>query len=86
MRLPVRASLVETRLRRWSRLINDDGDVVETSGHRGEICVRGPRVMSGYLGDANATANAFIDGWLRTGDVGMIDEKGHIFIVDRAKV
>ena len=42
--------------------------------------------MSGYLGDANATANAFIDGWLRTGDVGMVDEKGHIFIVDRAKV
>ncbi|KAI9791590.1 MAG: hypothetical protein M1816_003676 [Peltula sp. TS41687] len=68
-----------------AKLINEHGVMVRESGQRGEICVRGPRLMSGYLGNPQATRDSFIDGWLKTGDVGMIDRKGHIFIVDRAK-
>jgi acyl-CoA synthetase (AMP-forming)/AMP-acid ligase II len=52
----------------------------------GEVCVRGPQVMAGYLNNATATA-ATIDtsGWLHTGDVGTIDDDGHLHIVDRLK-
>lgn len=48
--------------------------------------MRGPRLMNGYLGNAKASAESFIDGWLKTGDVGTIDKQGRIFIVDRQKV
>jgi acyl-CoA synthetase (AMP-forming)/AMP-acid ligase II len=55
-------------------------------GREGELCVRGPQVMLGYLGRAEETA-ATVDGegWLRTGDIGYADDEGHFFIVDRAK-
>ncbi|HSN42265.1 MAG TPA: AMP-binding protein, partial [Burkholderiales bacterium] len=55
-------------------------------GEVGEICVRGPQVMRGYWNAADETARAFTpDGWLRTGDMGRMDQHGFIEFVDRSK-
>src|SRR5688572_14972038 len=55
-------------------------------GEKGEVCVRGPQVMIGYLNNPEATAQTIdADGWLHTGDIGYADEDGHFYIVDRAK-
>ncbi len=54
-------------------------------GERGEVCVRGPQVMAGYWLNEAATKEVMIDGALRTGDVGYVDAKGYIHIVDRLK-
>lgn len=51
----------------------------------GEIAVRGPNVIDGYLGDAAANAEAFIDGWFLTGDLGKLDEEGYLFVTGRRK-
>ena len=55
------------------------------AGSEGEVTVRGPAVFDGYLNDPVATAAAFVDGWLRTGDLGRFDSDGHLTITGRIK-
>lgn len=54
-------------------------------GERGELWVRGPQVMAGYLNNLQATAHTLTDGWLHTGDIARVDEHGNFFVVDRLK-
>ncbi|AWV90105.1 AMP-binding protein [Bradymonas sediminis] len=59
-----------------------EGDI---EAHTGEVCARGPQVMVGYWNNAEETANTLRDGWLKTGDVGHMDEEGRVTITDRKK-
>ena len=65
-------------------LWDEDGRSVPT-GEQGEIVMRGPKVFKGYWRDAEATSAAFTGGWFHTGDIGVRDEDGYLFIVDRLK-
>jgi len=71
----------------WMKLVdvvNPDREVA--LGERGEICVKGPNVMKGYWKKPEETANAMTaDGFFRTGDVGIMDQDGFVYIVDRTK-
>lgn len=66
------------------RIVNDSGGELFV-GEVGEIIFRGPNVMKGYYKNPQATSEAIQDGWLQTGDLGMLDEEGFIYIVDRKK-
>ncbi len=64
------------------RIAAADGRVLPP-GREGEILVRGPTLMAGYLDDAEATSRALRDGWLHTGDVGVLDAAGRLRVLDR---
>lgn len=67
------------------KVIDADGKALPR-GERGELCVQGPQVMKGYLNRPEATQEVIDeDGWLRTGDIAIIDEEGYVSIVDRIK-
>ncbi len=67
------------------KLLDDNGREVEV-GETGEICAKGPQVMKGYWQKPGANAEAFTaDGYFRTGDIGVFDDKGFLRIVDRKK-
>ncbi|MEL6373048.1 MAG: long-chain fatty acid--CoA ligase [Pseudomonadota bacterium] len=76
--LPIPGTLVSLR-----DLENIEQEVPQ--GEKGEICIKGPQVMRGYWNRPQETANTFVGDYLRTGDVGIMDEEGFIFIVDRIK-
>lgn len=66
------------------KIVDDQGNEVPTN-EPGELWVKGPQVMAGYYNRPEATAEILQDGWLATGDVARIDERGYVFIVDRLK-
>lgn len=65
--------------------IIDDEDADVPPGERGHLVIRGTSIFREYWNRPDANAEAFIDGWFRTGDIALIDEEGFLFIVDRAK-
>ena len=65
--------------------IVDDNDEERARGERGEVVIRGYNIMKGYYKRPEATAEALRNGWFHTGDIGIEDEEGYFFIVDRKK-
>jgi acyl-CoA synthetase (AMP-forming)/AMP-acid ligase II len=69
-----------------ARLVDPETGEDVPEGEEGEIWIRGPQVMRGYLNNDEATAETLLDdGWLRTGDIGRVDENGFFYVVDRLK-
>ncbi|PUB14215.1 AMP-binding protein [Yoonia sediminilitoris] len=68
------------------RIVDPESGADLGVGQEGELWIKGPQVMQGYLNNPKATADTIVeDGWLRTGDIAMIDADGYMFIVDRLK-
>jgi len=67
------------------KIMSEDGVTELPTGEVGELWARGPQIVKGYWNRPEATAETFVDGWVRTGDLAKLDEEGFCFIVDRAK-
>lgn len=67
------------------KIVSDDGISEMPIGEVGELWARGPMVSKGYWKRPEATAETFVDGWVRTGDLARLDDEGFCYIVDRAK-
>jgi long-chain acyl-CoA synthetase len=65
--------------------VRDADDRPLPRGERGEIWFKGPHLIRGYWGKPEATAETIVDGWLRTGDIGRVDDEGFVYVEDRAK-
>jgi acyl-CoA synthetase (AMP-forming)/AMP-acid ligase II len=66
------------------KVVDDQGNELPV-GELGELWIKGPNVVKGYWNKPEATAEAFTDGWLQSGDIARIDDEGFVYIVDRAK-
>lgn len=67
------------------KIMSEDGSRELPTGEIGELWARGPMVVKGYWGNPGATAETFVDGWVKTGDLARLDEEGWCYIADRAK-
>ncbi len=65
--------------------VDDYTKEIATPGEPGELCLKGPQIMKGYINRPDETAAALKDGWLLTGDIAVFDEEGYFTIVDRKK-
>jgi long-chain acyl-CoA synthetase len=66
------------------KIVDENGNALPPGGV-GELMVKGPSVVRGYWQNPQATAESFVDGWLRTGDIACLDDEGFCTILDRAK-
>ncbi len=67
------------------KIMSENGETELPIGEVGELWARGPQIVKGYWNRPEATAETFVNGWVRTGDLARLDEEGFCFIVDRAK-
>lgn len=68
----------------YIKIIDDNKEIVPL-GKKGEIAIKSPSLIGGYLGNPEATKRSFLDGWLLTGDIGMFDEDGFFYYIGRRK-
>ena len=80
-----RVGSVGKALARTQIKIVDTNDQALLPNQIGEICIKGPQIMKGYLKNEEETKNVLRDGWLYTGDLGRLDDDGYLYIVDRKK-
>lgn len=66
------------------KVVDSEGQLLP-SGQVGELCLKTPGAMLGYLDDPEQTAAALVDGWIHTGDAGYVDESGYVYVCDRIK-
>lgn len=64
------------------KIVDDSGQTLDPT-KTGEICLRTPYLLDRYIDAPEATAEKFLDGWIKTGDIGMLDESGYLYLLDR---